>query len=269
MNKALFHKAAALACSLATLSVLGITASAQTPVPDDKDIDTMTDLVDGKINIIAGVIQAQPGETVKYPVYIANNAESGFSAVGLRLFYDAKLTPATGKDGKLVVDKRCTAGDDLVKSFSLNTEKKVIGLGSMGSEPEKDNGLLYTVEIKVPKTAKEGDIYTMSLEIDKWLDGETNPIDCVTFDGCIYVGSLTEQKQDEKEPKEPKEPKDPKGPKAHKEPKGPKDKKDKKPAQTKQTDDIYSLFHNSSEGEIHFYWYEDGTWQMSASGKRP
>ena len=258
MNKAILRKAAAFACSLATLSVLGISTFAQTPVPADKDIDSMTDLIDGKINIVAGVIEAQPGETVTFPVYIANNAESGFSAAGIRLIYDSNLTPCTGVDGKLILNKKCTAGDDIVKNFSLNYEKHIIGLGTMGYEPEKDNGLLYTVDIKVPSDAKPGDTFPMSLEVNKLMDAKTNPLDCVALDGCIYIAGQTEQKEEIKEPA---------GPKGHKEPKGPKDKKHKKAAEPKQEESSSGWFRGS--GEIHFYWYADGTWKMTASGKRP
>lgn len=268
MNNAILRKAAALACSIATLSVLGITASAQTPLPDDKDIDSMTDLVDGKVNIVAGVIEAQPGEIVTFPVYLANNAESGYSAAGLRLIYDDNLTPCTGKDGAMIINKKCTASDDVVKTFSLNYEKNIIGLGTMGVDPEKDNGLLYTVDIKVPSSAKAGDIFTMNLEVDKFLDAETNPLEVVTFDGCIFIGGQAEQPAEPTEPTKPEEPKEPKDPKGHKEHKDHKDKKGKKDKKdhSSNSGNHYGWYHSSHSA--HYYWYEAGRWHVSTRSPR-
>ena len=260
MNKAIFTKAAAVVCSLATLSVLGISAAAQTPVPSDKDIESMTDLVDGKINIVAGVIEAQPGETVTYPVYIANNAKSGFSATGLRLVYDANLTPCNDADGNLIVNKKCTAGDDLTKRFTLNTEQNLIGVGTMGADPEKDNGVMFTVALKVPDDAQAGDIYPMTLEIDKWLDAETNPLECATFDGCIFIGDGSDDSEITEEPGKT----DQKEKKDKKEKKAKKDKKDKKENKSKARytysgdEPTYDWYHSIFPSDS--YWYEAGRW---------
>lgn len=190
MSKSIISKIAAVSCSVVALGALGITAAAQNPVPADSDISGFT-LTADKTNIIAGVIEAEPGETVHFPVYIANNAKSGFAATGLRLIYDAKLTPVTDEDGNLVFDKKCTAGDDVTKKFTLNAEKQIIGLGTMGSDPEKDNGIMYTVDIKVPADAEAGAKYPMTLEVDKWLDAKTNPLEYVTIDGYIFIAGET------------------------------------------------------------------------------
>ena len=190
MSKSIISKIAAVSCSVVALGALGITAAAQNPVPADSDISGFT-LTADKTNIIAGVIEAEPGETVHFPVYIANNAKSGFAATGLRLIYDAKLTPVTDEDGNLVFDKKCTAGDDVTKKFTLNAEKQIIGLGTMGSDPEKDNGIMYTVDIKVPADAEAGAKFPMTLEVDKWLDAKTNPLEYVTIDGYIFIAGET------------------------------------------------------------------------------
>lgn len=182
MSKSIFAKVAAVACSVATLGALGIAASAQknTEVADRKD------LVDGKTNIIAGIVEAKAGETVKFPVYIANNSKDGFAATGLRLFYDEKLTPVLKEDGKPKTAKG-EACDAVVSKFSHNAEKHIIGLGTMGDDPETDNGLMYTVEITVPSDAKKGDKFPMTLEVDKWLDAKTNAIEYATVNGYIIV----------------------------------------------------------------------------------
>ncbi|MBQ9905561.1 MAG: NPXTG-anchored protein, partial [Oscillospiraceae bacterium] len=184
--KSIFAKVAAVACSVATLGALGIAASAQknTEVADRKD------LVDGKTNIIAGIVQAEAGETVQFPVYIANNTKDGFAATGLRLFYDEKLTPVLKENGKpkTTTGVACNA---VVSKFSHNADKHIIGLGTMGDDPETDNGLMYTVEITVPSDAKPGDKFPMTLEVDKWLDAKTNAIEYATVNGYIFIDIST------------------------------------------------------------------------------
>lgn len=182
MSKSIFAKVAAVACSVATLGALGIAASAAT----ETKVEDRKDLVDGKTNIIAGIVQAEAGETVKFPVYIANNSKDGFAATGLRLFYDEKLTPVLKEDGKPKTAKG-EACDAVVSKFSHNAEKHIIGLGTMGDDPETDNGLMYTVEITVPKDAKPGDKFPMTLEVDKWLDAKTNAIEYATVNGYIFL----------------------------------------------------------------------------------
>ena len=182
MSKSIFAKVAAVACSVATLGALGIAASAQ----KDTEVADRKDLVDGKTNIIAGIVEAKAGETVKFPVYIANNSKDGFAATGLRLFYDEKLTPVLKEDGKPKTAKG-EACDAVVSKFSHNAEKHIIGLGTMGDDPETDNGLMYTVEITVPEDAKAGDKFPMTLEVDKWLDAKTNAIEYATVNGYIFI----------------------------------------------------------------------------------
>lgn len=269
MSKPVFKKAAAIVCSLATLSVLGITATAQTMTPDDSDIDSMTNLVDGKINIIAGTIEAVPGEVVKYPVYIANNVESGFTASGVRLFYAEQLTPCTTKNDKLIVDRNCTAGDDIVKSFSLNEEERIIGLGTMGSEGEKDNGILYTVNVKVPEDAQPGDVFLMTLEVDKLTDANVTSLDYATIDGCIYIAP-TEDPGEEEQPADPGEEEQPADPGEEEQPADPgeEEQPDTPPAVNPPSiGDIFGRLPGS--GELHIYWTEDGSWTIYGTGKLP
>ena len=186
MSKSIITKVAAFACSVAAMGALSIAAAAQNPVPADTDVESMSGLTAGKTNIIAGTIEAEAGETVKFPVYIANNSEDGYAATGLRLFYDSRLEPVTNEKGALST-KKGEAGNDITPKFTLNKDKTIIGVGTMGSDPEYDNGIMYTVEIKVPADAAPGTEYPMTLEVDKWLDANTDPIDYVLVNGKIFI----------------------------------------------------------------------------------
>ena len=181
MSKSIFAKVAAVACSVASLGMLGIAASAQknTEIADRKD------LVAGKTNIVAGIVEATPGETVKFPVYITNNT-TGFAATGVRLIHDARLTVPLNTNKKPIT-KKGDAGDAVTTTFSYNADKRIIGLGTMGTDPEMDNGIMYEVDIQVPADAKPGDSFTMTIEIDKWLDAATNPIEHEAVPGKIFI----------------------------------------------------------------------------------
>lgn len=183
MSKSIFAKVAAVACSVATLGMLGIAASAQT----DTELADRDDIVAGKTNIVAGIVKAEAGETVKFPVYVANN--TGYAATGVRLIYDNRLAPVLKSDGKPTT-KKGDAGDDIMPTFSHNPEKYIIGLGTMGTELEEDSGVMYTVEITVPADAKKGDKYPMTIEIDKWLDTDANAVAYNAVNGYIYVGEV-------------------------------------------------------------------------------
>lgn len=180
MSKSIFAKFAAVACSVASLGMLGIAASAQT----NTEIADRTDLVAGKTNIVAGIVEAKAGETVKFPVYIANNT-TGFAATGVRLIHDERLTVPL--NNKKPITKKGDAGNDVTTTFSYNAEKRIIGLGTMGTDPEMDNGIMYEVDIQVPADAQPGDSFPMTIEIDKWLDAATNPIEHAAVAGKIFI----------------------------------------------------------------------------------
>lgn len=182
MSKSIFAKVAAVACSVATLGMLGIAASAQT----NTELEDRKDIVAGKTNIVAGIVKAEAGETVKFPVYVANN--TGYAATGIRLIYDKALSPVLKADGKLTTKKE-DAGDDIMPTFSHNPDERIIGLGTMGTELEEDSGVMFTVEITVPADAKDGDQYPMNIEVDRWLDTDANAVAYNAVNGYIYVGN--------------------------------------------------------------------------------
>lgn len=183
MSKSIFAKVAAVACSVATLGMLGIAASAQT----DTALADRDDIVAGKTNIVAGIVQAEAGETVKFPVYVANN--TGYAATGIRLIYDKAVSPVLKTDGKLTT-KKGDAGDDIMPTFSHNPDERIIGLGTMGTELEEDSGVMFTVEITVPADAKSGVKYPMNIEVDRWLDTDANAVAYNAVNGYIYVGEI-------------------------------------------------------------------------------
>ena len=182
MSKSTFAKFAAVACSIATLGALGIAASAQTNDPIDE-----SKLTAGKVNIVAGKVKAEAGETVEFPVYVYNNKAPGFAATGIQLYHDKDLTPvikANGlPDGKL---KEVALDPILSPSWDYNADELLIALGTMGQEATVGNGVFFTAKVVVPEKPTK-DHFPMKLGVDKFLDADTNKVDYVTVDGEIYI----------------------------------------------------------------------------------
>ena len=79
MRYSKFAKTAAVVCGIILLVMIGIAAS----VKQTQEIPKRDDIVAGKTNIIAGIVTAQPGEKVEFPIYVVNNAHGGFAIAGI------------------------------------------------------------------------------------------------------------------------------------------------------------------------------------------
>ncbi len=144
MKKTIFAKTAAV-CGAAMLSLTGFSAFAQkdTPVEEIRGIDAE------KVNVAAGEVEAQQGEVVKFPVYLVNNLPEGFTNLEIEMYYDERLTPVLTEDGNVTV-KKGEVCDELTCVFSHDAERCKIKMNAAGTAPEKDSGLMFTVELTVP-----------------------------------------------------------------------------------------------------------------------
>lgn len=178
MSKSTIAKIAAVVCSAATLGALGIAASAQTTL--DVNPGTVTETT-----ILAGQVEAEPGETVEFPVYIYQPEDVHYAATGLRLIYADGLTIQKNKRDDY--GTKGTAGDDVTQTFSLNAELNTLGLGTMGTSGEWDSGVAYTCLVQVPADAQPGTTYEMKMEIESWLDKKSQPVPAHTVNGWIKI----------------------------------------------------------------------------------
>lgn len=184
MSKATIAKIAAVVCSAATLGALGIAASAQTTL----------DVNPGKVEkttILAGKVEADPGELVEFPVYIYQPEDTHYAATGLRLIYAEGLTIQKNKRDSY--GTKGDAGNDVTQTFSLNEKARTLGLGTMGTDGEWDSGVAYTCLVQVPEDATPGTEYPMVMEVESWLDKKSQPVDTQVVAGWIkIVGEVKE-----------------------------------------------------------------------------
>ena len=177
-------KAAATAGVLAAAVVTAMSAiSAYAFSPVELD-DRASEVKSGTANIIADQVYAEAGETVTVRVSMLNN--TGYAGSGIRLFYDKSLKPVLNGNGYPVMEY----GDGsygLSKTNEINEAEYLIGFGTMGQEDCTTNGTIYTVKFVVPADAAENDEYKLRLEIDKFNDYRSEPVNNNAVDGWIRI----------------------------------------------------------------------------------
>jgi hypothetical protein len=174
-------------------AAIGLAASAMTAFafqPVDLD-DRASELKSGITNIIADEVYAEPGETVSYRVMIQNN--KGYGPSGIALNYDAALTPVLEANGVKPALKWGDGSYGLTKSYSINKEKHLLGIGTTGTDNCEKDGVIYTAQFVVPADAKENTVYPMTLTIDKFLDAATDPVANNPVNGWIRVRKPVEE----------------------------------------------------------------------------
>jgi hypothetical protein len=147
--------------------------------------DRASELKNGVTNIIADEVYAEPGETVSFRVMLKNN--TGYAPSGISLTYDSALKPVLTEDGK---KPDLTWGDGcygLTKGGSINLDKHLIGYGSSGTDNCERDGAIYTAKFVVPADAKDGTVYPLTLNVDKFLDAKTDPVAYNAVNGWIRV----------------------------------------------------------------------------------
>ena len=194
MKKSMIARAAAVVCSIASLAALGIAATAQTDIPVENRKD---ELVADRVNVIAGQVQAKPGETVQFPVYIQQNTETGFAATGICLSYDEALTVQLKEDGKPFAKLKDVASEaGLSSSFDVNEEKHLLALCTMGQENATGDGLFFVVRFTVPENPTKLK-YPVKLTVEQFFDDKPSPVPAASLDGYIEITGVFVTDEDE------------------------------------------------------------------------
>ena len=189
MSKSIFSKVAAVACSVAAVVAMSISASAASA--EGKKLDP--ELTAGVTNLVATKVQVDIDDLkaanyqVKYDVEVANN--QGFGPSGIRLVYpsDSKFTVVLNEDEEPATSPRDAVTGDLNNEITQNPDKFNVAVGYMGKKNTKGDGLMFYVDFKLPETAKVGDKFELKLEVDKFLDKDNNKVDYKTVDGFIEI----------------------------------------------------------------------------------
>ncbi len=215
MSKSIFKKTAAIVCSAATLVALSATAmlaGAQTTLTKD---ERASEIAANGPTLMADKVIAEPGEKVKYGMYIANNP--GFSACGGYLVYDSHLVPYVyeNDDAMEGTPWKESMGIDVLPEFiagtaetptsgaygrsnpltvvpSCNGTVNRFAFGTIGGAVNKaPEGQMFYMFFQVPEDAKPGTEYPIELTINQWLDADADAVEFTKVDGWIRVAGET------------------------------------------------------------------------------
>ena len=188
MSKSILSKVAAVACSVASVIALGVCASAEKLEVNGTNYDLDT----SKVNLVAtkntvDIKDLKDAEyKVKYDVEVANN--TGFGPCGVRLVYpkeaNLEVVPQGTKKKPGIVG---AVGQSLMAYLTDNPEEYNVALGCAGMENTEENGVFFTVEFKLPESAKVGDKIPLKIEVDKFLDENNKQVPYNLVDGYIEI----------------------------------------------------------------------------------
>ncbi len=172
MSISIFKKAAAFVCGAATMLSLSAALFAS---------------AEGPMVFTADQVYAKPGETVSYSVSLSNN--SGYAASGLSLIFDERLEIQNVEGRYIKPVNAGPAASGLNTTLGYNSGKHQIGWSTMGSGDDcTQDGILYTIEVKVPDDAKAGDTFVMDLgEISQLVNSAKEARTYELVDGWIKI----------------------------------------------------------------------------------
>lgn len=184
----------ALAIFGSAVAVIGIAANAMSALAyDPVDLkDRASELENGVINLVADEVYAEPGETVTYRVMITNN--TGYAPCGFVLVYDKALQPVLADDGVKPALEWGDGSYGLTRSYSVNLDEHLIGYSSMGTVDCTKDGTIFSAEFVVPADAKEDTVYSLTLDVDKFTNAQTDPLTYNVVNGWIRIKAKEETK---------------------------------------------------------------------------
>ncbi|MBQ6039571.1 MAG: hypothetical protein IJL32_02160 [Oscillospiraceae bacterium] len=189
MSKSILSKVAAIACGVASVAVLTVTATAAKTVLEVNKTN-YPEIKDGQLNFVAtrvtvdesDVKAAADGYVISYSVEIANN--TGYASAGVAVVYDSKLTPVMNGENVKYEKGDAGSGIGVVKE---NLSKHLVGCGASTMENVTANGKYITIDFKLPKDAKVGDKYPMTWDIDSVIDANDEDVTWNEVDGYIEI----------------------------------------------------------------------------------
>ena len=169
MSISIFKKAAAAlfgAAALTTLCAAATASAAEKPL------------------IYADQVYAEPGEIVDFSISISNNP--GYAGSGIRLIYDAAVEPQD-VDGLSIPTVTGPGATNLSGSTACNTSKLYCGWTSSGMRDCTTDGIIFTVQFKVPADAAPGTTYPMQVLVRQFCNSANVDIDVDSADGWIKI----------------------------------------------------------------------------------
>ncbi|MBQ8904841.1 MAG: LPXTG cell wall anchor domain-containing protein [Ruminococcus sp.] len=168
------------AVSVAAMAMTGVAASA------------MTASAEGAVELTLDQIYAEPGQTVTFGMNVANNATNGWAAGGFSFTYDERLTLGVDAAGELLMTEDL-ASLGMTFATAVDTEVCQFATTWAASKPVTKEGVLFTVEFTVPEDAQPGDVFPITMVVDKFNDDNATAVEYTAVDGWIAIEAEEEE----------------------------------------------------------------------------
>lgn len=129
----------------------------------------------------------------KVPVSVQVWNNTGFSACGIRLDFDAALTPLSNGNVSQISGAPETLIDrgevmnNFLTSCLIGEAEHRIAFGAMSTETADSDGILFTCYFDVPEDAASGTEYRIACEMDSLNDASSQPVAYQTVDGVLRI----------------------------------------------------------------------------------
>ncbi|MBQ6040490.1 MAG: hypothetical protein IJL32_06935 [Oscillospiraceae bacterium] len=148
--------------------------------------DDAANLIASKLHIPEKMLADAGADGLVVPYHILVKGNPGYALGNFSVSYDAKLAPVI-KDGKL--SYRFGEACDAVSPFVLKNTTNELGVSIFGTENETDDGVLLTVDFRIPADASGGDVFALTLSNISLTDADGQEIAFYAVPGYIEIDS--------------------------------------------------------------------------------
>ncbi len=140
-----------------------------------------------KLSIVADRVVAIPGEQkVPFRLMIFGNTD-GFSMCGIRLNYDGNVPPIYNLESRELTATPGSLIADTLAVPAVSPQKNRIAYAIAGTNNILGDGILYTCYFNIPETAKAGDVYQITAEVDNIKKDDGTALKAQTYSGFIVI----------------------------------------------------------------------------------
>lgn len=140
-----------------------------------------------KLSIVADRVAAIPGEQkVPFRLMIFGNTD-GFSMCGIRLNYDGNVPPIYNLESRELTATPGSLIADTLAVPAVSPQKNRIAYAIAGTNNILGDGILYTCYFNIPETAKAGDVYQITAEVDNIKKDDGTSLKAQTYSGFIVI----------------------------------------------------------------------------------
>ena len=154
--------------------------------PAAADIGSDPYKVGSEPTLSIGVVKAKPGQK-NVPVSVKVTHNPGFAVGGIRVIYDAALTPKYDPETEEGVSDPGPAAGKAMTYCAVGPENRIVAFGILGSSDCTADGIIFTCYFDVPDNASSGSVYKLETGVERLVNANSDPIDFKLVGGEIRI----------------------------------------------------------------------------------